>query len=120
MTRPWTLDDMPWAECDPGKVDPELLRAVKAAALVEHNADDYVTYLCNVFADDAEFVAAARQWGTEEVQHGQALARWAHPADPEFDPALLLRRFTEHYRLTREAPPSVHGHLHLHTADRPA
>jgi rubrerythrin len=111
MSRHWTLDDIPWTAFDAGKVDPELLRAVKAAALVEHNADDYVTYLCNVFADDPEFVAAARQWGGEEVQHGQALARWAQLADPDFDPALALRRFTENYRLPLEATQSVRGSL---------
>lgn len=109
MAAHWTLDDVPWNRFDPAKVDPELLRAVKAAALVEHNADDYVTYLCNVFADDPEFTAAARQWGVEEVQHGQALARWAAIADPGFDPALALKRFTEGYRLPLEATDSVRG-----------
>ena len=75
--RHWTLDDIPWDAFDPSQVDPELLRAVKAAALVEGNADDYVRYLKNVFGDDAEFCGAAEQWGIEENQHGAALARWA-------------------------------------------
>lgn len=105
----WTLDDIPWETFDPAKVDPELLRAVKAAALVEHNADDYVTYLCNVFADDREFCAVTRQWGIEERQHGQALARWAKLADPAFDPERAMQRFTEGYRLPLEATASVRG-----------
>ena len=109
MAAHWTLNDLPWDRFDPSKVDPELLRAVKAAALVEHNADDYVTYLCNVFADDPAFCAVVRQWGVEEVQHGQALARWAQVADPDFDPALALKRFTENYRLPLEATASVRG-----------
>lgn len=109
MAAHWTLDDIPWNRFRPDLVDPDLLRAVKAAALVEHNADDYVTYLCNVFADDAEFCAAARQWGVEERQHGMALARWAQLADPQFDPALALRRFTEGYRLPLEVTASVRG-----------
>lgn len=109
MAAHWTLNDLPWDRFDPSKVDPELLRAVKAAALVEHNADDYVTYLCNVFADDPEFCAVVRQWGVEEVQHGQALARWAQVADPTFDPALALKRFTENYRLPLDATASVRG-----------
>lgn len=109
MAAHWTLDDIPWDRFRRDLVDPDLLRAVKAAALVEHNADDYVTYLCNVFADDAEFCAAARQWGVEERQHGMALARWAQLADPQFDPALALRRFTEGYRLPLEATASVRG-----------
>ena len=37
MTRHWTLDDIPWADFDASKVDPELLRAVKAAALVDRS-----------------------------------------------------------------------------------
>ena len=45
MAGHWTLDDIPWDAFDPARVDPELLRAVKAAALVEHNDDEYVSYL---------------------------------------------------------------------------
>ena len=33
----WTIDDIAWEHFDPSKVDPEILKAVKAAALVEHN-----------------------------------------------------------------------------------
>jgi hypothetical protein len=109
MAGHWTLDDIPWDAFEPARVDPELLRAVKAAALVEHNADDYVTYLCNVFADDPLFCDAARQWGVEERQHGAALARWAGLADPDFDPDLAMQRFTEGYRLPLEATDSVRG-----------
>lgn len=109
MAGHWTLDDIAWDAFDPARVDPELLRAVKAAALVEHNADDYVTYLCNVFADDPLFCDAARQWGIEERQHGAALARWAQLADPTFDPDLAMQRFTDGYRLPLEATNSVRG-----------
>ncbi|MBS4046735.1 MAG: ferritin-like domain-containing protein [Alphaproteobacteria bacterium] len=109
MAGHWTLDDIAWDAFDPARVDPELLRAVKAAALVEHNADDYVTYLCNVFADDPLFCDAARQWGIEERQHGAALARWAQLADPAFDPDLAMQRFTDGYRLPLEATASVRG-----------
>ena len=50
--------------------------------MVERNGADYEAYLCNVFADDPAFQAAARAWAAEEVQHGEALARWATLADP--------------------------------------
>jgi hypothetical protein len=109
MAGSWTLDDIPWQAFDPAKVDPELLRAVKAAALVEHNADDYVTYLTNVFADDPDFCAVVRQWGIEERQHGAALARWARLADPAFDAELAMQRFTAGYRLPLDATASVRG-----------
>jgi len=107
--RHWTLDDIPWETFDPARVDPDLLRAVKAAALVEGNADDYVRYLSNVFADDAEFVAAVRQWGVEENQHGAALARWCALADPSFDYDDAMRRFRDGYSLPVDAQTSVRG-----------
>jgi rubrerythrin len=107
--RDWTLDDIPWAAFDPAKVDPELLRAVKAAALVEGNADDYVRYLKNIFADDADFCALVEQWGVEENQHGAALARWCELADPAFSYADAMARFRAGYRLPLDATASVRG-----------
>ena len=83
MTRHWTLDDIPWDEIDREKVDPELLQTVKAAALVEANSQDYVTYLHNVFAGDEDFSEAASHWGFEERQHGDALGKWAELVDPD-------------------------------------
>jgi hypothetical protein len=109
MERHWTLDDIPWSRFDPAKVDPDILCAMKAAVLVEHNSGDYVIYLCNVFANDPEFQAAARAWGEEEVQHGRALARWAALADPGFDLGRALQRFTANFRLPLTASASVRG-----------
>ena len=83
--RHWTLDDIPWAAFDPSKVDLEILKVVKAAAMVEYNGGDYAAYLCNVFQDDPEFQHVARLWAEEEVQHGKALAAWAKLADPAFE-----------------------------------
>ena len=36
----WTLDDVSWDAFEPARVDPVMLAAVKAAALVEYNAPD--------------------------------------------------------------------------------
>ena len=105
----WTLDDIPWDRFDAARVDPEALRVVKAASMVESNGGDYATYLCNVFRDDPEFQLAARAWAEEEVQHGRALARWAALADPGFDFADSFKRFTDGYRLPLEAAGSVRG-----------
>ena len=58
----WTLDDIAWDKLDRSKVDPEMVRLIKAASLVEYNGADYATYLCNVFPDDAAFQQAARDW----------------------------------------------------------
>ncbi|HEX7969391.1 MAG TPA: ferritin-like domain-containing protein [Stellaceae bacterium] len=105
----WTLDDIPWDRFDPAQVDAEILRLVKAASLVEQNGADYARYLCGVFHDDAEFQEAARRWGTEETQHGQALGRWAMLADPQFDHAAAVARFTAGFRVDLDASTSVRG-----------
>ena len=105
----WTLDDIPWHEFDRSKVEPDLLAMVKAASLVERNGGDYTKYLCSVFRDDPEFQAAARLWGEEEIQHGEALARWAHLADPGFDFKTSFQRFADKIRLPIAAESSVRG-----------
>lgn len=107
--RHWTLDDIPWDRFDPTKVDPETLKIVKAASMVEHNGGDYATYLCNVFPDDADFQAAAKAWGMEEIQHGRALGRWAQMAEPDFDFDSSFERFLQGFRLPLEAVESVRG-----------
>ena len=105
----WTLDDIPWDRFDAARVDPEALRVVKAASMVESNGGDYATYLCNVFRDDPDFQLVARAWAEEEVQHGRALARWAALAEPGFDFAASFKQFTDGYRLPLEAARSVRG-----------
>lgn len=108
MTR-WTLADIPWEDFDPDRVDVDTLKIVKAASMVEHNGNDYATYLCSVFADDPDFQDVARIWAREEVQHGRALARWAMMADPDFDFESSFKRFTDGYRFPLHANRSVRG-----------
>ena len=81
----WTLDTIDWGRFDASKVDPEILRNIKAAAMVERNGGDYGIYLGRVFADDPAFVADVQRWVGEEIQHGMALGRWAQLADPSWD-----------------------------------
>lgn len=105
----WQNDDIDWSRFDRERVDPDILATVKAAALVEQNAPDYVSYLYNVFRDDAQFQEAACGWGAEEEQHGRALAAWAMLADPDWDFQAALGRFRENFRLPAEASRSVRG-----------
>jgi hypothetical protein len=105
----WTLDEISWDSFDATKVRTDVLAVAKAAAIVERNAGDYVTYLRNVFADDHEFSEAAKVWGAEEIQHGEALARWARLADPAFDFERSLRAFVDGYRLPLTAKDSIRG-----------
>lgn len=109
MTSRWTLDDIDWQRFDPSRVDPELVRVVKAASMVESNGRLYAQYLANVFADDPEFRQAALDWADEEVQHGVALGRWARMADPAFDYDDSLARFRDGYRLELNVDASVRG-----------
>ncbi len=105
----WTLDDIPWESFDASKVDPDMLRIVKAAAMVEHNGGAYADYLTSVFHDDIEFQAAARRWAAEEIQHGQALACWARLADPSFDFDKRFADFSSKITLPTAAAESVRG-----------
>jgi rubrerythrin len=105
----WQLADIPWKKFEPGKVDPELLRLVKAASLVEQNGADYSQYLSSVFAGDTEFQAVARLWGAEEVQHGHALGRWAELAEPGFNHKAACARFSEGYHVPLHPQGSVRG-----------
>lgn len=105
----WKLQDVAWTAFDPDKVDPEILKLAKAASLVEYNAGDYAAYLKHVFHDDPEFQSAAVAWAAEEVQHGEALARWARMADPDFDFEKCFKRFTDKIKLPIGTDQSVRG-----------
>jgi rubrerythrin len=105
----WTLDDIPWERFDRSHVDPEVVKVVKAAAMVEANGGEYAKYLCNVFHDDAEFQVVANEWALEEVQHGMALARWAKLADPSFDFDAAFKRFTDGFKIQTWRTESLRG-----------
>ena len=105
----WELDDVNWASFQPGAVDPEVVKLVKAAAMVERNGTDYAVYLCRVFRDDPDFRLAAENWAVEEVQHGEALGRWATLADPGWDFEAAFVRYKAGYTLPLDADASVRG-----------
>ncbi|HSH99628.1 MAG TPA: ferritin-like domain-containing protein [Reyranella sp.] len=105
----WTLETIDWGRFDASKVDPEILRNIKAAAMVERNGGDYGIYLGRVFAGDSAFVEDVRRWADEEVQHGMALGRWAQLADPAWDFDLAFTRFRAGYQLPLDATASVRG-----------
>jgi rubrerythrin len=105
----WHIDEVGWDRFDPSKVDPEIVPLIKAAAMVERNAADYVTYLTRVFADDPDFCAAAEHWGVEETQHGDALGRWGMLADPAWDFAAAFERYRKGYQIQLDAEASIRG-----------
>jgi hypothetical protein len=109
VTGRWTLDDISWDRFDRGKLEPDVVRIVKAASLVEYNGGAYAHHLCRIFEDDPDFQQSARRWGEEEIQHGRALARWAALADPSYDFAAAFDRFREGYRVDFDCDVSRRG-----------
>ncbi len=105
----WTLDTLDWQDFDAARVDADLLALVKAAALVEANAADYVAYLRGVFAGDTAFLNDIVVWGAEETQHGLALGAWAMRADPAWDFDTALASFRRGYRVEVDATASIRG-----------
>ena len=93
----WTIEGLPWDKLDANKVNPELLEIIKAAALVEYGAQSYADYLCNIFHDDEDFKKDAQHWAVEEVQHGEALGRWAERIDPSWSLETAMKKFQEGY-----------------------
>ncbi len=101
----WKLEDVSWHLFDASSVDATMLAAIKAAALVEYNAPDYVAYLKRVFPNSSpEAHEWIERWGAEESQHGIALGRWAELADPSFKLEEAFARFRKGYQ-----PPHFSG-----------
>jgi hypothetical protein len=105
----WSLDEIPWDRFDRSKLDPEIVRIVKAASLVEYNGAAYAHHLCRIFDNDRAFCEQARRWGEEEVQHGKALGRWAELADPNFDFEAAFERFQAGYKVDFDCNVSRRG-----------
>jgi len=105
----WRIEQVAWDQFDPSRVEPEVVPLVKAAAMVERNGDDYALYLQSVFHDDPDFAGATANWAEEEVQHGEALGRWATLADPGWDFREAFARYREGYRIDVSADASIRG-----------
>ncbi|MBJ7251317.1 MAG: ferritin-like domain-containing protein [Acetobacteraceae bacterium] len=105
----WHIDELGWDRFDPSKVDAEIVPLIKAAAMVERNAADYVTYLTRVFAEDPDFIAAVEHWGVEETQHGDALGRWGMLADPGWDFTAAFERYRAGYKIQLDVEASIRG-----------
>ncbi len=105
----WRIDDVPWDRFDRSKVQANIIPLVKAAAMVERNGSDYALYLNSVFGDDPSFQQAANDWAQEEIQHGEALGRWAMLADPNWDFADSFDRYRTGYRVDTSAQQSLRG-----------
>lgn len=110
-TPHWTLEDISWESFDLQQVNPEILKIIKTASLVEYNAADYGIYLERVFEGDDIFLPFIKKWVQEEIQHGQALRKWAEKADSSFDFEKSLARFQEIFRIPPQATQSIRGSI---------
>jgi hypothetical protein len=105
----WRIDEIDWGRFDPTKVDPDVLLLVKSAAMVERNGIDYAAYLCRVFHDDPAFCAASNNWAVEEVQHGDALGKWAELAEPGWSFQDAFARYRAGYKPPLDTDMSIRG-----------
>ena len=105
----WSRNDIPWHLFDPARVNPEIVPIIKAASMVEYNADDYRVYLQNVFHDDDRVRTALEQWSIEEIQHGCVLGEWAELADSEFDSHASFDCFVGNFNFPLDVSQSVRG-----------
>ena len=105
----WRIEEIDWSRFDGSKVDPDIVPLVKAAAMVERNGTDYAAYLGGVFNDDPDFRQAADNWAVEEVQHGDALGRWAMLADPSWDYPAAFARYRAGFKIDVNADASIRG-----------
>ena len=105
----WQIEQVAWDRFDPTKLDPAMVPLVKAAAMVEKNGTDYALYLNSVFHDDPDFRDAANRWAVEEVQHGDALGRWAMLADPSWDFDAAFIRYRTGYVIETTRDTSLRG-----------
>ena len=70
---------------------------------------DYAVYLGRVFRDDPDFRGATDNWAIEEVQHGEALGKWAMLADPSWNFEAAFARYRAGYKLPLDVDASVRG-----------
>ena len=105
----WRLEDVAWDRFDPSKVDPNIVKLVKAAAMVERNGTEYAIYLSRVFREDPAFCQASDYWAVEEVQHGDALGKWPELADPGWKFTRSFDRYPEGYKAPTDVDASVRG-----------
>ena len=105
----WRIEEIDWSRFEPANVDADVLLLVKSAAMVERNGTDYAAYLCRVFHDDPAFCAASENWAMEEVQHGDALGRWAELAEPGWSFQAAFARYRAGYKPPLDTDSSIRG-----------
>jgi len=109
MSENWKFEDINWSLFDPKKVDPTMLRVIKAGSVVEHNGSDYGLYLKNVFQGDELFLKDIEEWSQDEIKHGKVLAEWIKLADPTFDFEERFKAYVDGFPIAVNSTESIRG-----------
>lgn len=109
MPTHWKFEDINWSLFDPQKVDPILLRIIKAGSVVEHNGSEYGLYLKNVFKGDQLFEKEIEAWSKDEIKHGKVLAAWIKMAEPSFNFEERFQAYVEGFPIATESTESIRG-----------
>ena len=96
----WSLDSIDWRAVRGGAVNDEdpIFYLVAAASFIEITTDLYTQNLIEHFSENPEIATWLTQhWLPEELQHGQALRRYAQTAWPDFDWDRVYRSFLDEF-----------------------
>jgi rubrerythrin len=109
MPTEWKFEDIQWSLFDFKKVDPTMLRIIKAASVVEHNGSDYGLYLKNVFAGDTLFEKEIEAWAKDEIKHGKVLAEWVKMVDPTYNFEEQFKAYVKGFPIAVDTTESIRG-----------
>ncbi len=109
MTPKWKFEDINWTLFDAQKVNPDILKIIKAGSVVEHNGADYGAYLCNVFEGDELFQKEINSWEKDEIKHGKTLAKWVELADPSYNFEDRFKAYREGFPIDTMTKDSIRG-----------
>lgn len=109
MSGHWNFEDINWSLFDPRKVNPEILKLIKAGSVIEHNGSDYGRYLKNVFASDYQLQMEIEGWSKDEIKHGKVLAEWVKLADPTFNFEDRFNAYVKGFPIDTDAKESIRG-----------
>lgn len=109
MSTKWKFEDIDWSLFDPRKVNPEIVRVLKAGSVVEHNGSDYGLYLKGVFAGDKLFEKEIDSWSKDEIKHGKVLAHWVTLADPSYNFEERFKAYVAGFPIDIHAEESIRG-----------
>ncbi|MBS0272102.1 MAG: ferritin-like domain-containing protein [Proteobacteria bacterium] len=109
LSQKWKYEDIDWSLFDSSKVNPEIVRIIKAGSVIEHNGSDYGRYLNNVFENDPVLRKEIQSWSADEIKHGKVLADWVKLADPSYDFEARFKAYVKGFPIDTQTKESIRG-----------